>query len=139
MPNSVFLDTSGWIALHNSTERMHDQANSLWHNLGRQAFRVVVTDWIIAETGNGLSRSRARMNFADTMSQLWDSPVVDVVFVNRQLISRAVDLYRRHADKSWGLVDCASFVVMQDRRITDAFTTDRHFEQAGFSFLLAAQ
>lgn len=40
----------------------------------------------------------------------------------------------------WGhLVDCASFVVMQQRRITQALTTDHHFEQAGFVRLLKPQ
>jgi len=39
-------------------------------------------------------------------------------------------------DKDLSLVDCASFVVMQQRRITQALTTDHHFEQAGFVRLL---
>ena len=41
----------------------------------------------------------------------------------------------RH-DKDWSLTDCISFVVMEDQRITDALTGDRHFEQAGFKALL---
>ena len=41
-------------------------------------------------------------------------------------------------DKTWGLVDCSSFLVMQDEGIADAFPTDRHFEQAGFNCLLPA-
>jgi predicted nucleic acid-binding protein len=36
------------------------------------------------------------------------------------------------AGQNWGLVDCASFVVMQQRGIIEALTTDHHFEQAGF-------
>jgi predicted nucleic acid-binding protein len=40
-------------------------------------------------------------------------------------------------DKDWGLVDCASFAVMQDLGITEAFTDDRHFQQAGFRRLLS--
>ena len=32
--------------------------------------------------------------------------------------------------------DCTSFVVMQEEGLTDALTTDRHFEQAGFAVLL---
>ncbi|MFM6219167.1 MAG: PIN domain-containing protein, partial [Dolichospermum sp.] len=39
-------------------------------------------------------------------------------------------------DKEWGLVDCISFIVMQDRGISDAPTTDIHFQQAGFRALL---
>jgi predicted nucleic acid-binding protein len=39
-------------------------------------------------------------------------------------------------DKDWSLTDCISFVVMRDRGITKVFTTDHHFEQAGFKKLL---
>jgi hypothetical protein len=36
----------------------------------------------------------------------------------------------------WGLVDCVSFVIMRSLGIREAFTADRHFEQAGFVALL---
>ena len=39
-------------------------------------------------------------------------------------------------DKDWSLTDCISFVVMRRRGLTDALTSDHHFEQAGFSILL---
>lgn len=138
MSRSVFLDTNGWIPLLNATEYLHEAANKIWLDLGESGFRVVLTDWVIAETGNGLARSRARNGFADTVAQLWQSPVVDIVIVDQALMARAVDRYRRYADKTWGLVDCASFIVMQDRGITEAFTSDRDFEQAGFKRLLSA-
>lgn len=40
--------------------------------------------------------------------------------------------YEGFFDKTWGLVDCVSFEVMLDHDSRDAFTPDRHFEQAGF-------
>jgi len=42
----------------------------------------------------------------------------------------------RGGDKEWGLTDCISFIVMGDHGLTDASTTDEHFEQAGFRALL---
>ncbi|MDP7134637.1 MAG: PIN domain-containing protein, partial [Planctomycetota bacterium] len=39
-------------------------------------------------------------------------------------------------DKGWSLTDCVSFVVMQERGLVDALTTDLHFQQAGFRALL---
>lgn len=36
-------------------------------------------------------------------------------------------------DKDWSLTDCISFLVMKDFGLTDAFTADHHFEQAGFT------
>jgi predicted nucleic acid-binding protein len=39
-------------------------------------------------------------------------------------------------DKEWSLVDCTSFVLMERRGLTEALTTDHHFEQASFVRLL---
>jgi predicted nucleic acid-binding protein len=47
-------------------------------------------------------------------------------------------LYRKHADKEWGLTDCLSFVVMTRRGLTEALTADEHFRQAGFRPLLTS-
>ncbi len=52
-----------------------------------------------------------------------------------ELYQQAFDLFRDRPDKEWGLIDCASFVVMQ-RGLTEALTPDEHFEQAGFRALL---
>ena len=43
---------------------------------------------------------------------------------------------RRRLDKEWSITDCASFLVMQERGITEALTSDRHFEQTGYIALL---
>ncbi len=48
----------------------------------------------------------------------------------------ALNLYVRRPDQSWSFTDCASFRLMKARKITDALTTDHHFEQAGFKALL---
>ncbi len=42
----------------------------------------------------------------------------------------------RRLDKDWSLTDCISFAVMQERSLTEALTSDHHFEQAGFTALL---
>ncbi|MEX0612775.1 MAG: PIN domain-containing protein [Pirellulales bacterium] len=96
----------------------------------------MLTDWVIAETGNGLARTRIRHLFADAVDRIWTSPKVEVVILDGALVEKAVDYYRRYTDKSWGLLDCASFIVMQERGITEALTNDHDFEQAGFTRLL---
>jgi predicted nucleic acid-binding protein len=52
------------------------------------------------------------------------------------LFDMAFTLYGNRPDKSWSLTDCASFVVMRERGLTEALTTDEHFRQAGFRALL---
>jgi predicted nucleic acid-binding protein len=56
--------------------------------------------------------------------------------VTDNLIVRGFDLFRSRPDKSWGLTDCISFVIMNEAGITDALTADVHFQQAGFRALL---
>lgn len=55
------------------------------------------------------------------------------------------DLYTRRygpfvarLDKSYSLCDAISFLVMRQRGLSEALTTDHHFEQEGFVRLLKA-
>lgn len=138
MRSSVFLDTNGWIALLNASEALHAEALDLWLDLANRGSRFILTDWVIAETGNGLARTRKKNQFAGVVRQMIEAPSVELIVVDRDLIVRALSMYVQYADKTWGLVDCASFIVMQERGITEAFTSDRDFEQAGFRSLLGA-
>jgi uncharacterized protein len=83
-----------------------------------------------------LARTPARERFATVAGKILNDPRCRVIFVTPGLAHRALDLYRDRTDKQWGLVDCASFLVMADEQIAEAFTTDRHFEQAGFKAIL---
>jgi predicted nucleic acid-binding protein len=44
-------------------------------------------------------------------------------------------MFEQYADKTWGLVDCVSFLVMREMKITAVLGFDRHFVQAGFRLL----
>jgi len=134
--NAVFLDTNGWLALMNASDQLHQRADTVWRDLGNRGYSIVLTYWVFAETGNGLARTPARERFSTVAGRILNDPRCQVVFVTPGLARRALDLYRERTDKQWGLVDCASFLVMADEQIAEAFTTDRHFEQAGFKAML---
>jgi uncharacterized protein len=59
-------------------------------------------------------------------------PNVEIVPLTEDLYSRSLNLFRDRTDKEWGLTDCISFVLMNERKITHALTADVHFQQAGF-------
>jgi uncharacterized protein len=63
-------------------------------------------------------------------------PAVEIVALSEEWYARAMRLYGERPDKEWGLTDCVSFVVMQERGLTEALTTDDHFRQAGYRPLL---
>jgi hypothetical protein len=67
---------------------------------------------------------------------LKESDWVEIVHVTPELDAAAWQLFVSRSDKNWSLVDCSSFVLMQERGILSALTSDRHFMQAGFQVLL---
>lgn len=134
----LFIDTAGWGHLIDPTQRFHAQAARIYRDSRQQGRAVVTTNYILTELvallTSPLRLPRKRMvSFIDGVRT---SPYVEVVHVDEAIDRDAWLLLRARQDKEWSLVDCASFVVMQQRGMTDALTTDHHFEQAGFVRLL---
>src|SRR5262249_1621392 len=134
--NRLFLDTSYAIALASETDEHHGKAVELSIWIAEQGISMVTTRAVILEIGNSLARRhrRAAIRLLDSIESDED---IEVITPSEELYHRAFDSYRRYLDKSWGLTDCMSFVVMRDRGILDALTADDHFRQAGLNPLLA--
>ena len=82
------------------------------------------------------SRGYIRGDALAFLADLTDSPVVEVIWVDEALHREAVNLLEARMDKEWSLCDAVSFVLMRQRGLTEALTTDHHFEQAGLRRLL---
>jgi uncharacterized protein len=59
-----------------------------------------------------------------------------IVEIDKEIFAEAWRLYSERLDKEWSFTDCTSFIVMSRMGLADAFTSDHHFEQAGFNILL---
>ncbi len=136
MASSVFLDAAYAIALISPRDRFYDRAQQLSIELESSGARLITTRAVLLEIGNALSRRQVRHIAVQVLDALESDPRAEIVPLSDGLYSRAYQLYRTRPDKEWGLVDCISFVVMQERGIYDALTSDEHFQQAGFRALL---
>lgn len=92
---------------------------------------MVTTDAVILEVSNALSRCY-KSEAIQIIEDFFESDNVEVVRLTPELFERGFYLYKNRRDQTWGLVDCISFIAMQDRKIEMALTFDRHFTQAGF-------
>jgi len=133
---TVFVDTSAWLALINKTDHRHHKARKVRDDLLEQHFRLVLTDYILLETANALSRIAFRKAAVQLISFIQSSDDIQKIEIDKALFQEAWSLYSERLDKEWSLTDCASFVVMKAMGLTEAFTSDHHFEQAGFNILL---
>jgi len=137
--DEVFLDSASLIALVHGKDKYHHNALETTRLLSEQHRQLVTTDLVLVETANFLKRRHLHhlaVAALERALRLRDSGALIPIFVDEHLFSRGWQLMANRPDKDWELTDCISFVVMQDRGITTAFTTDRHFEQAGFRALL---
>lgn len=134
--SEVFLDTAFAIALSSPKDAHHEQAKLISDRLEADATRLITTRAVIIEIGNALAKQAFRTAAIDLIESLEQDPEAEIIPVSEELCKRAFDLYRERRDKEWGLTDCISFVVMRDKGLSAALTTDRHFQQAGFQALM---
>ena len=132
---AIFVDAFAWIALINADDAYHERATALYQELNRQGVALCTTDFILLEVADGLCAPRLRAVTVAFIDSLRESGVV-IIPVSSELLDDGWSLYSRRPDKGWGLTDCTSFVVMDEQGITEAFTSDQHFTQAGFQRLL---
>jgi len=97
---------------------------------------LVTTEFILVEVANAFCASAWRGKAVKLIDGLRSVPNLKIVEADSSLLSDGWRLYCGRLDKEWSLTDCVSFAVMQEEQINHAFTSDHHFEQAGFIKLL---
>ena len=132
--SAVFADTSYFIALVSATDAKHAAAKEISRNA---RFELVVSEYVLVELANMLSRGKSREVFFRLLANIRDDRTTQVVPSSSRLFNAGCELYRARNDKEWSLTDCISFVIMEERSIREVLTLDHHFAQAGFRILIA--
>lgn len=133
---TVFADSGYWISLLYPRDQHHATATAVAAGLGQVS--IVTTQMVLTEAFNAMARSGegGRRLVAQLMEDLENDPDVEVIPQTEAQFRASVERYTTRSDQSWSLTDCASFLVMEERGMTEALAYDRDFEQAGFVALL---
>lgn len=129
----MLLDTSGLLCYFDVADLRNQDAVTLF----QAADTLLTHSYVLAEFvplchARGIDRVGALAFSADMLN----NPMVEIVWVDEWLHQTALALLQSRLDKTYSLCDAVSFLLMRERNITDALTTDRHFEQEGFTRLL---
>ncbi len=129
----MLLDTSGLLCVHHEAEKFHVEAcNAFLQAPFLITHNLVLAEFVALANGRRLPRKPA----LDFVRDLVANQDIQVVWVDESLHQRAMSLLQNRLDKTYSLCDAASFVLMRERDIIDALTTDHHFEQEGFRKVL---
>jgi predicted nucleic acid-binding protein len=128
----AFVDTAGWMMLADEADPLHRRAVSFRDRWLLDGGLFVCSDYVMDET---LTLLRLRLGL-DAAREWWEvvqaSARVSWDRVDASRAERALTWFFRWKDKSFSFTDCTSFVIMKERRIRLALTSDKHFVQAGF-------
>lgn len=127
---SVFVDTSALIAVMASSDSLHGPAARAWLKLLDGGEALVTTNYVLVETCSLLQHRfglaylrRFRSEGAGALDIWWVTPEQHDAALGAVLAADRRDL---------SLVDCASFAVMRDLGLDQAFALDSHFNEQGF-------
>lgn len=135
MTERLLLDAT-FIAGYLNPRDQHHAAAQRCIKIVKEAEEIVITEPVLIEVGNLLRSTSQRQRAAQFIEACYATGNITVVSVDSELMNRALQFFRKHKDKDWGLTDCISFVVMHDRELRSAVSADSDFRQAGFQALM---
>ena len=130
--SGVFADTSALYAVLDRDDANHARAAALWPKLPRES-SLVTHNYVLVETAAlvqhrlGMAAARA---FASEIV-----PLLTIEWIDERRHRAAQQAVLTAARKKLSLVDCASFLVMRERGIGQAFCLDVHFKEQGFEVI----
>ena len=124
----VFGDTVNFLALVNGADTFHRQAVQLSRE---PPGPLVTTEWVLTEVGDALSQAPNRPRFNRLLLLLRSQKDVEIVPSSSDIFQRGCQLYAEREDNDWPLTDCGSFVVMNERGVSQALTSDHDPQEDG--------
>ena len=129
----MLLDTSGFYCCLDAGDARHHVAVSLLDSAARRlTHSCVLAELVALCNARGLDR-RVSLGF---ITELTNDASIMVVWIGEEAHRSAVKFLQSRPDKGYSLCDAVSFLLMRQHGMTEALTTDRHFDQEGFVRLL---
>jgi hypothetical protein len=136
MKKYVYVDTAALIALGSKTDNFHSLASQVNQRLIAEKYTFLTTNAVVLELANAFSRVRYKPLVISLIEAIQQSSKWHYLIIDETLMTQGLNLFKQRLDKDWSLVDCLGIHLARQFQITEIFTTDHHFEQAGFKILL---
>jgi len=129
----IYVDTSAFYALLDRSDRYHDRAKAVWPSLLEDGITLVTTNYVVSET---VTLLQYKIGF--DAASLWYKDVLGVLslhWVDKQTHRLACELWMNLGRRHCSLVDCVSYITMNQNRIEKAFCFKENYTTQGFYLL----
>jgi predicted nucleic acid-binding protein len=131
----LFVDTWGWLVLEDRKAAEHQVATAYYAGAGKTTGNIFTTNFVLDETFSLLFRRRPFDEASRFARGLLESPFIAREEITTSRFRKAFDLRLAFRDKpDISFTDLSSMAIMQELKISDVLTGDRHFLQSGFGF-----
>ena len=127
----VFVDTSAFFAVMVRNDYMHVRARETFKRLLEAPAELYTTSYVVFET-IALLQARVGLDAARSFQHEFLS-IFKVCWIDQSLHEKAFRRLELRGRREISLVDCASFVWMEESGATYAFAYDEHFSAEGFT------
>jgi predicted nucleic acid-binding protein len=133
----TFIDTAAFLARYLSKDQHHRAALDTWRAIEQAGEPLVTSNFVLDETFTLLGRYANYPFTAERARVIYASKALRVLRPGFEDELAALELFTNYADQGVSFTDATSFVLMQRRGVTRAFSFDRHFAYAGFELIPA--
>ena len=131
MARSIFVNSSGWLALYNPNDPNHPAARALWEELRSQPVRFVTTDYVLDQVFTAL-KMFGSLQAAQAFNELVKrSSLMRLFMVDSVIFDRAWDIFVEDAPPHWTFTDCINYAVVKYLAVDEVFTFDPGFSAPG--------
>jgi len=138
MKEELFIDTWGWLVIHNKREPRHTEVNRFYRSFRADGGTIYTTDYVLDETLTLLFR-RLPFSVAGEAMSILDNAVrhgyLTLEWISQQRFEKAKEFRLRFQDKpEISFTDLTSMVVMKELDLVSILTDDEHFAHVGMGF-----
>jgi len=101
MKKAIFVDTAAWLALINKSDILHKKAKQIRDNLIKKNRHFLLTDYIIVEIANALSRAPFRKAAVQVITLIKSSRNTRVVEIDKEIF---IEAWQKYGDAPYILI-----------------------------------
>ena len=134
--NTIFVDTSAWIAVMDVREGNHSRAKEFYLELLKSRMRIVTSNYVLAESYTRIRYDkgyRETLAFHTMVANAEKLGHLKILWVDHAVADAAWEILEKYSNQTFSFTDCTSFALLRENKVDEVFAFDDDFRLMGFA------